>query len=274
MRYLPLLLLVGCGVNTEPILADPDSGAEVQNVDAGATAQLDGPVSETVADAAPPPRPDVAQRAEPDADDVAPPSPDAGVADIDAAPLPADAAPSPPDGGEVVPEACLGDGDCAATEWCNPCARASCPECEDCVPGCTAHECDSEPEPACDEARPDCDFAEVSVVRDGCWVCVREDTCEPEMACEADLDCGAPTCEQQGETCVGSTPVCVFGDHCEVAENPVANQFCREGTCQRCQPGDEVRWNCPDGNSVAWCRCDAGGILCRDDPSGDCAAED
>lgn len=72
---------------------------------------------------------------------------------------------------------CAVDADCPPAEYCNDCATGSCPMCLDCIAGCTIHGCPTEPEPTCRMLRPEC--GGVSVVRDGCWVCVGFDACEP-----------------------------------------------------------------------------------------------
>lgn len=59
--------------------------------------------------------------------------------------------------------------------------------CADCVAGCTDHGCETEPEAACDMDRPDCGGGQVAVVRDGCWVCVDLDTCEPPRCAPGEM---------------------------------------------------------------------------------------
>ncbi len=311
------IVLAGCGVNTEPILADKDAGREPRAADAAKFNELPDMGDSVVNTDAAPPSPDAAVQIDPDAadaprdaarslrDSTDAPAPDAGPPPLDMAsgpdpirdescddgrPLECDALPAECEELEVAAvidgcwlcvnavtcrpwgePGCELDADCAADAWCNECATGSCPFCEDCVAGCSEHECETAPEPVCDQERPLCEPGEVSVVRDGCWVCVQAHTCEPGMACAEHADCGRATCRQEAEICVAEVPTCVFGDHCEIAEHASPNLFCSDGGCERCGPGDEVRWTCPDGNTVAWCRCDAGGILCRGDPSGDCA---
>lgn len=72
---------------------------------------------------------------------------------------------------------CQTDADCGPSDRCDDCAMGSCPACEDCVAACVPHGCATEPEPACDEARPACALGEVSVVQDGCWVCIAQNQC-------------------------------------------------------------------------------------------------
>ncbi len=86
---------------------------------------------------------------------------------------------------------CGVDSDCPADEYCDSCATSSCPDCEDCVPGCLPHDCETEPEPACDLARSDCEPGQVAVVRDGCWLCVDQVTCEPEDVRDDHCDDGS-----------------------------------------------------------------------------------
>jgi hypothetical protein len=75
---------------------------------------------------------------------------------------------------------CLHDGHCWPNYYCNPCAHGSCPDCDDCVADCDGHGCPSEEEPTCTEPRPEsCGEGNVSVVQDGCWVCVTLEDCTP-----------------------------------------------------------------------------------------------
>jgi hypothetical protein len=138
-------------------------------------------------------RPDAAppDAARPDA-----PPPDAALAD---AATPDAAAPDalPPD-----PPRCAADADCAPGEWCDECARSSCPVCDDCISACVPHACETEPQPACDEARPDCPDGQVSVVRGGCWLCVERGTCRPPPA---------NACEAAGGYCAHFQDVCRDG---------------------------------------------------------------
>lgn len=76
-------------------------------------------------------------------------------------------------------DGCGDDGACGPSEICDPCATSSCPECDDCVGGCLAHGCESEETITCRCVRPDCGDERIAVVRDGCWVCVDRETCEP-----------------------------------------------------------------------------------------------
>ena len=48
--------------------------------------------------------------------------------------------PAPTGGGSTTPEAtggkCNANDDCPKDERCDACAASSCPECDDCIPGC------------------------------------------------------------------------------------------------------------------------------------------
>jgi hypothetical protein len=74
---------------------------------------------------------------------------------------------------------CRTDQDCANDEWCNECGSSSCPACEDCVAVCEPAPCESDSALRCRCLRPDCPDGAVSVVRDGCWVCVDAFACTP-----------------------------------------------------------------------------------------------
>jgi len=74
------------------------------------------------------------------------------------------------------------------------------------------------------------------------------------------------------EICLAITHFCGDGG-CQQSEERRANMICRDDTCQRCEPGDELRHTCRDGQQVPWCRCDAGGVLCVPDPEAACAAD-
>lgn len=85
---------------------------------------------------------------------------------------------------------------CAPNEMCVECATSSCPLCTDCVAACLPHGCASEEVILCNALRPDCGAGEVSIARDGCWLCVDQRTCEapddpsPGVDCETNNDCG------------------------------------------------------------------------------------
>jgi len=77
---------------------------------------------------------------------------------------------------------CATEQDCPAAERCDLCASASCPNCDDCVAACIAHDCPTEAQLTCRCARPDCGQGATSVIRDGCWVCVDVETCADARA--------------------------------------------------------------------------------------------
>ena len=77
---------------------------------------------------------------------------------------------------------CARDADCPAEQYCYECGTSSCPMCEDCVAACTLHWCPTEQQAACDMARPDCPAGQVSVIRQGCWVCTDRAACEPVVS--------------------------------------------------------------------------------------------
>ena len=73
---------------------------------------------------------------------------------------------------------CGTSNDCPAGSICNPCGAASCPLCDDCISACQSV-CESETEAVCEIDPPQCEENQVRVIRDGCWVCVSQTTCEP-----------------------------------------------------------------------------------------------
>lgn len=95
---------------------------------------------------------------------------------------------------------CAFNGDCPAGSYCDSCAKASCSSCQDCVPGCQPV-CESEAATECDLERPNCEDNEVSVIRDGCWLCVNQMTCEPSFIDQE------PNCT--------SNPDCSLGQYCD-----------------------------------------------------------
>jgi hypothetical protein len=74
---------------------------------------------------------------------------------------------------------CLGDIDCPATDYCDPCGSSACPGCEDCVPACLPHNCPTEDQLICNAMRPECRESGVAVITSGCWECVDIISCEP-----------------------------------------------------------------------------------------------
>ncbi len=151
-----------------------------------------------------------------------------------------------PDAGDDVPfeppTPCDDDSECAPAEVCVPCAGPSCEGCKDCVQGCAPHACPTEPQPACDQGRPDCGEGALAVVRDGCWVCVDGMTCEddptpPPVRCQVDAECPAT---DYCDPCAGSS--CPECDDCLAGCLPHACETQPEAAC------DEGRPNCGDGN--------------------------
>ncbi len=200
-RRLAWVLVLGIAA------CDDDGGGNGQTVDA---ARPDGAVADARVPDASPSDARVADAATPDARVPDAAAPDAAAPDAaapDAAPPDArvpDATPpdaAPPDALPPPPR-CAGDAECGPGEWCDECARSSCPECDDCIAACVPHGCATEPQPACDAARPDCPEDQVSVVRDGCWLCVRRDTCQPPPA---------NACEAAGGYCAHFQDVCRAG---------------------------------------------------------------
>jgi len=130
---------------------------------------------------------------------------------------------------------CAVDADCPPADWCNPCGTASCPMCRDCRPACDPHGCPTEREAVCNMIRPACDDGQVAVVRDGCWVCLVRDTCEPPP---------------QGEDCEAA------GGYCEHWQQPCREDFesghpmdCPGGrSAQCCLPARDE--SCDDGRDV------------------------
>jgi hypothetical protein len=144
---------------------------------------------------------------------------------------------------------CGSDVDCPDHRFCDPCRFSSCPTCDDCVAACVESPCSSESARSCLVSRPVCAADEVSIVQDGCWVCVNAATCEPyEGTCRDHLDCGpADLCDPCGTTscpdCEDCVPDCV-DTLCESEPEPTCEEFrpeCAdglvaivEGGCWRC----------------------------------------
>ena len=114
-----------------------------------------------------------------------------------------------PDEEWPLPAPCERNHDCAAGALCSDCAGSSCRDCEDCVMGCQPV-CESEAVAECDTERPSCDSGQVSVIREGCWVCVDENTCEPPaplQTCTTNAECDVTTyCD---ECATSSCPDCL-----------------------------------------------------------------
>lgn len=146
-----------------------------------------------------------------------------------------------------VPE-CRGDAMCAPSEYCDGCGTSSCPFCDDCVAACRAHGCPTEAAPTCRMMRPQCAVGQVSIVRDGCWVCVSATTCEP-------VDPGRDTsCDD------GTTPICLMVPPTCSEYEILAYQF----NCYECvNPATCLPWGMPECHATADCPpgeyCDACG---------------
>jgi hypothetical protein len=74
---------------------------------------------------------------------------------------------------------CETDQACEAHETCDPCATSSCPDCDDCLAACRHHGCPTETELQCYCARPDCGAGAVSIIDQGCWICLDRVSCQP-----------------------------------------------------------------------------------------------
>ncbi len=74
---------------------------------------------------------------------------------------------------------CKDDASCKPEQFCDPCGTPSCATCGDCLPACRPHGCPSEEELLCFCARPNCGKDAVSVIKDGCWICVWRKDCQP-----------------------------------------------------------------------------------------------
>ncbi|RJO68943.1 MAG: hypothetical protein C4523_06630 [Myxococcales bacterium] len=137
---------------------------------------------------------------------------------------------------------CVRDRDCPSDQYCDPCAASSCPDCDDCVAGCVAHGCPTEPEAACDEARPDCGPGAVAVVQDACWVCVDRETCEPvdrDRRCD---DGTQPMCLMDVPECL-PYEILAYQKHCYECVNP-----------ETCRPWGEPDCHSDEGcTPYAWC---------------------
>lgn len=143
---------------------------------------------------------------------------------------------------------CQRDADCPVDEWCNFCATGSCPACLDCVAGCVVHGCPTEPEPACNMIRPDCEQGGVAVVRGGCWVCVGLNACAPiEPQHDPRCDDGTePLCEMIPPVC-GDYEILAYQNDCYVCVNALT---CHPWGEPGCRSDDECE---------PWERCDACG---------------
>ncbi|MFT6396530.1 MAG: hypothetical protein ACJAYU_001273 [Bradymonadia bacterium] len=125
---------------------------------------------------------------------------------------------------------CESDRECADHQHCDLCATSSCPDCADCLGACVTAPCESESAIGCSVERPVCAAEELGVVRDGCWVCVNEATCEPyDGACRTHQDCGpAELCDPCGTSscpdCDDCVPDCI-DTSCETDSEPTCDDF-------------------------------------------------
>lgn len=135
--------------------------------------------------------------------------------------------------------ACTRHADCEPDEICQPCARSSCPACDDCIDACEPHTCATETELTCGLERPDCvtPIPSVPLLVDGCWLCIDPQTCGEEFRHDARCDDGTPL------TCDLSTPRCApyeilaFRNYCQVCLDP--------RTCAKAKPPCESDLDCP-----------------------------
>jgi len=85
---------------------------------------------------------------------------------------------------------CASQADCGPDEYCNP------PSCAGCPGTCIPHGCPTETEATCAMVRPECVGVAVSVIQDGCWVCVNPLTCgDAEVEQETDAGEGPEAVE-------------------------------------------------------------------------------
>ncbi len=167
---------------------------------------------------------------------------------------------------------CRGDTDCPVTEYCDPCATASCENCTDCVADCRPHECATEPEPACDEVRPECGEGGVAVVgENGCWTCVELGTCLPwrDPSCD---DGTEVTCATFAEPRCAEGEMLAIQNGCYVCVNPATCLPWGTAECfmdDMCAPDEYCNpWGttaCPEcAQAIAACTpnpCDEGHML-------------
>ncbi len=137
---------------------------------------------------------------------------------------------------------CEQDLDCSAEEFCAPCASGSCPICTDCIPGCQPHGCPTEPEAACDQARPSCGPGAIAIIERGCWHCVLRESCE-----EAECESLEGICQSSFEPCPEEYSSSIDPMGCPEGPSqcclPSSGELCFEGGGV-CHPDDLV---CPFG---------------------------
>lgn len=106
---------------------------------------------------------------------------------------------------------CTSDAECDVHQWCDGCARGSCPLCADCVQACAPGRCATGEPLTCRAVRPECGANGTAIVVDGCWQCVDAYTCDPLEA----GDCRATGCPDR-HSCtacrVGEPWVCLPPD--------------------------------------------------------------
>ncbi|MDA3864070.1 MAG: hypothetical protein PF689_09425 [Deltaproteobacteria bacterium] len=168
---------------------------------------------------------------------------------------------------------CTSDANCETDQYCNPCGASSCPDCTDCIPACTQHQCETETELTCFMARPDCGEGRTSVIQDGCWICVdlincnevRNTSCDDgtEVSCLtfAEPECleheilaiknecwacvNPQTCEPWGVANCYNDRDCLPEDTC----NLCASSSCP--TCEDCV-GACIPHNCPTKSETVY----------------------
>ena len=152
---------------------------------------------------------------------------------------------------------CTLNSDCPAGSYCDECTGSSCPTCDDCIRGCLPT-CDSETLAECDLERPECGEDEVSIIREGCWLCVDQNTCEPittntDANCDSDQDCPVgESCNQCATASCSGCNDCVGlcqDSPCEsedTAECDLDRPACRDGFISIIREGC---WLCVDQNT-------------------------
>jgi hypothetical protein len=166
------------------------------------------------------------------------------VADPDASDDAVTDGPDASDGVDTVGRPCSSDLQCAPSEYCDPCAGSSCPTCTDCIALCMPHGCATEAEPLCNMLRPVCGEGAVSVVRDGCWICVDRTTCEQvhDPSCD---DGTEPSCPMVPPDC-GEAEILAYQQSCYVCVNPA--------TCLPWgEPGCEIDMDCSPETYCDFC---------------------
>ena len=139
-------------------------------------------------------------------------------------------------------QTCESNSACDPHSWCDPCATSSCPDCDDCVAGCLLHGCPTEDQPQCRMLRPDCVPGQVSVLSDGCWVCVDAQTCEPPVGRDESCDDGSQAlCDMIPPVCEEHEILAIQKD-CWVCVNPFTCAPWGEAGCTHDGECDPDRW--------------------------------